>query len=65
MNYRQYHYIRVEELKHNEELLYKIISYLIDLWSINESKEEIIEHFKTIGFTSEDIKKLDIENIYF
>lgn len=65
MNYRQYHYIRVEELKHNEELLYKIISYLIDLWSINESKEEIIEHFKHIGFTSEDIKKLDIENIYF
>ena len=65
MNYREYHYIRVEELKHNEELLYKIISYLIDLWSINESKEEIIEHFKYIGFTSEDIKKLDIENIYF
>lgn len=51
---------RVEELKHNEELLYNCIDYLIELWGINE-KEEIIDKFKNIlSFTDEDIRKFEI-----
>ena len=34
------------------DLFYKTINYLIELWDINETSEEIIEHFKQIGFTN-------------
>ena len=30
---------RVEELKHNEELLYNTIEYLVELWGINEKEK--------------------------
>jgi len=54
----------IEELKHNENLLYKCIEYLINLWDISETSEEILEHFKGIGFTDEDIERLGITNLY-
>lgn len=50
---------RIEELKRNEELLYKCVDYLIELWKIND-KDMIEKGFETIGFTKEDIKRLEI-----
>lgn len=50
---------RIEELKHREVLLYNIVEYLIELWSINE-KDELINKFRTLGFTKDDIKEFEI-----
>lgn len=50
---------RIEELKHNEQLLYNCIEYLINLWQINGDNEEIKNNFKNIGFTEEDLKQID------
>lgn len=55
---------RIEELKQNEDLFYKTINYLIELWDINETSEEIIEHFKQIGFKDEDLERLGIKDLY-
>lgn len=55
---------RVEELKQNELVLYNIIDYLVDLWGINETNEEILKHFNTIGISDEDIERLNIKDIY-
>jgi hypothetical protein len=54
---------RIEELKRNEELLYKCIEYLVELWRIND-KDMIERGFEKIGFTKEDIKRLEIGNEY-
>ena len=51
---------RIEELQRNEELLYNCINYLEELWRIND-KEEKEKHFKYLGFTKEDIERLEIE----
>lgn len=51
---------RIEELQRNEELLYNCINYLEELWRIND-KEEKENHFKYLGFTKEDIERLEIE----
>lgn len=52
---------RIEELQRNETLLYACVEYLVDLWGMNETEEEIAEHFKnTLGFTKEDLKRLEI-----
>lgn len=51
---------RIEELKRNEELLYNCINYLQELWRI-EDKELKEKHFEYLGFTKEDIKRLEIE----
>lgn len=51
---------RIDELKRNEELLYNCINYLQELWRI-DNKEEIEKHFEYLGFTKEDIKRLEIE----
>ena len=56
---------RVKDLQANENVLYTLLEYLIDLWGIDENKEEMIEHFKSIGLTKEDIQRLQIEYIYF
>lgn len=56
---------RVKDLQANEDVLYTLLEYVIDLWSVNENKEEIIEHFKSLGLTKEDIQRLQIEYIYF
>ena len=56
---------RVKDLQANEDVLYTLLEYLIDLWGIDENKEEIIEHFKSLGLTKEDIQRLQIEYIYF
>jgi len=56
---------RVKDLQANEGVLYTLLEYLIDLWGIDENKEEMIEHFKSIGLTKEDIQRLQIEYIYF
>lgn len=46
---------RIEELKHNENLMYNLADYLHDLWSVNASEEEICNNFKNLGFTPRDI----------
>jgi hypothetical protein len=51
---------RIEELKRNEYLLYKVLEYLLALWSIDYTEEEQKEKFKRLGFTEEDIKRLEI-----
>ncbi len=51
---------RIEELQRNETLLYNCVEYLIDLWSINADINEMKENLKNIGFTDEDIKRLEI-----
>lgn len=47
--------------KRNEDLLYACIEYLVELWGVNETHQEMIEHFKKIGFTDEDIKRLELD----
>lgn len=52
---------RIKELQHNEELLHNCIDYLVELWEINNDKEEIKEEFEDIlGFTKEDLNKFGI-----
>ena len=50
---------RIEELKRNEELLYACIDYLQQLWEIGHN--DIKANFNNIGFTNEDIERLEIE----
>ena len=45
---------RIEQLKHNEELLSNCISYLWEIWN-NEDLDTIENSFKRLGFTSEDL----------
>ncbi len=45
------------------QLLNEVIDYLIVLWRINGTNEEIINKFKTLGFTEEDLDRLEIKNI--
>jgi hypothetical protein len=52
---------RIEELKRNEELLYNCINYLDNLWSIGDATK-VEQSFKNIGFTQEDLKRLEIVN---
>lgn len=50
---------RIEELQRNEELLYACIDYLQQLWEIGHN--DIKENFNNIGFSEEDIKRLEVE----
>lgn len=50
---------RIDELIRNEELLYACIGYLQQLWEIGHN--DIKENFNNIGFSEEDIKRLEIE----
>jgi hypothetical protein len=45
---------RIEELKHNEELLKNCISYLWEIWN-NEDLDTILHNFKRLGFTDKDL----------
>lgn len=57
---------RIEELKHNEELLGNCISYLWEIWS-NEDLDTIERSFRRLDFTDKDLEyweiKQEIENI--
>ena len=55
---------RIEQLKHHEELLYNCIEYLLDLWDINETNDEMKEHFKKLNFKEEDIESLVVGMLY-
>lgn len=50
----------IKEQAKNNRVIFLLLEYLIELWSINEDEEKIIKHFKKIGLTDEDIKALDI-----
>lgn len=52
---------RIEELKRNEELLYNCINYLSTLWEIGDPTR-VEEGFKNLGFTEEDLKRLEISS---
>ena len=45
---------RIEELKHNEELLKNCIGYLWEIWN-NEDTDTILKSFKRLGFTDKDL----------
>lgn len=51
---------RIEELKRNEYLFYKTLEYLMALWEIDYNLDEILEKFKRLGFTEEDVKRLEL-----
>lgn len=57
---------RVEQLKHNEELLGNCISYLWEIWD-NEDLDTIRQKFIRLGFKQEDLDYWyideEIENI--
>ncbi len=46
--------LRVEELKHHEELLGNCISYLWEIWN-NEDTDTILNNFKRLGFNEKDL----------
>lgn len=46
--------LRVEELKHHEELLGNCISYLWGIWN-NEDADTILNNFKRLGFNEKDL----------
>lgn len=50
---------RIKELQRNEELLYKCIEYLQNLWEINDSTR-VEQNFMNIGFSEEDLKRVGI-----
>lgn len=63
---------RIEQLKHEEELLGNVINYLWEIWG-NKDLDEIAKGFERLGFTEEDLDywyiteeidriKLEIEN---
>lgn len=57
---------RIEELKHQEELLGNCISYLWEIWN-NIDLDTIEQGFRRLGFTDKDLEyweiKQEIENI--
>ncbi len=50
---------RIEELKHQEELLSNCISYLWEIWN-NKDLDSIEEEFKRLGFTDKDLEYWEI-----
>ena len=54
----------VDDTTRDLELLNGILNYVVELWDINETSEEIIENFKRIGFTDEDLERLGIKDLY-
>ena len=54
----------VDDTTRDLELLNGILNYVVELWDINETSEEIIEKFKRIGFTDEDLERLGIKDLY-
>lgn len=54
----------VDDTTRDLELLNGLVNYVGELWNINETEEEIIEHFKQIGFTDDDLERLGIKDLY-
>lgn len=54
----------VKDTTRDLELLNGLINYVVELWDISETSEEIIEHFKQIGFTDDDLERLGIKDLY-
>ena len=54
----------VDDTTRDLELLNGLINYVVELWDISETSEEIIEHFKQIGFTDDDLERLGIKDLY-
>lgn len=49
-----YNLDRIEQLKHEEELLGNVINYLWEIWG-NKDLDEISKGFSRLGFTEEDL----------
>jgi len=54
----------VDDTTKDIKLLNGLINYVVELWDISETSEEILEHFKQIGFTDEDLDRLGIKDLY-
>ena len=54
----------VRDTTRDLELLNGLLNYVVELWDISETSEEIIEHFKQIGFTDDDLERLGIKDLY-
>lgn len=54
----------VKDTTRDLELLNGLLNYVVELWDISETSEEIIEHFKKIGFTDDDLERLGIKDLY-
>lgn len=54
----------VRDTTRDLELLNGLINYVVELWDISETSEEIIERFKQIGFTDDDLERLGIKDLY-
>lgn len=54
----------VKDTTRDLELLNGLLNYVVELWDISETSEEIIEHFKQIGFTDDDLERLGIKDLY-
>lgn len=54
----------VDDTTRDLELLNGLLNYVVELWNISETSEEIIEHFKKIGFEDEDLERLGIKDLY-
>jgi hypothetical protein len=55
---------RVEQLKHNEEILFKMVDYLSDMFAKNNVSyfEEIEIYTKKLGLNGEDLEYLGIKD---
>ena len=55
----------VRDTTRDLELLNELLNYVVELWNISETNEEILEHFKDIGFKDEDLERLGLkEDLY-
>ena len=51
----------VDDTTRDLELLNGLVNYVGELWNINETEEEVIEHYKRLGFTDDDLVRLRIK----
>lgn len=51
----------VRDTTRDLELLNGLVNYVGELWNINETEEEVIEHYKRLGFTDDDLIRLGIK----
>lgn len=51
----------VDDTTRDLELLNGLVNYVGELWNINETEEEVIEHYKRLGFTDDDLIRLRIK----
>ena len=54
----------VDDTTRDLELLNRLLNYVVELWDISETSEEILKHFRNIGFKDEDLERLGIKDLY-